>query len=186
MFIVSKKRGFTLIELLVVISIIGILSGIVITGLDKARQGGRDARRIADIKNIQLALQLYYTDQTIPQYPTSLTTLVPVYISVLPKDPNVSGSCTSGSEASCYKYNAYRSGAGACNASNVPVTYHLGALLESAGNSALIDDIDATFTGGLCTGGNPSGGFSGLSANCSSTAGTAQPGGTEQCYSQTP
>lgn len=56
----SPKRGFTLIELLVVISIIGLLSSVVLASLNSARKKARDARRIADVKQIQLALELFY------------------------------------------------------------------------------------------------------------------------------
>jgi prepilin-type N-terminal cleavage/methylation domain-containing protein len=54
-----KRSGFTLIELLVVISIIGLLSSVVLAALSTARKKARDARRMADIKSIQLALELY-------------------------------------------------------------------------------------------------------------------------------
>jgi type II secretory pathway pseudopilin PulG len=55
-----KKNGFTLIELLVVIAIIGLLSTIVLVSLNRARQKARDARRLADIRQILLALEMYY------------------------------------------------------------------------------------------------------------------------------
>ncbi len=55
-----KSRGFTLIELLVVIAIIGILSSIVMVSLNGARAKGRDARRLADLKSFEFALNLYY------------------------------------------------------------------------------------------------------------------------------
>lgn len=58
---ISKhNKGFTLIELLVVIAIIGLLSSIVLVSLNSARQKARDARRLIDMKQIQLALALYY------------------------------------------------------------------------------------------------------------------------------
>src|SRR5262245_18472105 len=55
-----RARGFTLIELLVVIAIIGVLASIVLASLDSTRKKGRDAKRLSDIKQLQLALELYY------------------------------------------------------------------------------------------------------------------------------
>lgn len=91
----TTERGFTLIELLVVIAIIGLLSSVVLASLNGARIKGRDARRLADLKQIQTALELYYSDHT--AYPaataqantvTALTaSLVPTYISALSDDP---------------------------------------------------------------------------------------------------
>lgn len=57
-----QNAGFTLIELLVVISIIGLLSSIVLTSINSARVKARDARRLADIRQIVTVLQLYYDD----------------------------------------------------------------------------------------------------------------------------
>ena len=64
-----KKGGFTLIELLVVIAIIGILSSVVLASLNTAREKARDARRISDIGQISLALELYF--DTNSRYPTT-------------------------------------------------------------------------------------------------------------------
>jgi len=55
-------KGFTLVELLVVITIIGVLSTMTVVYLESARMSARDARRLADIKQIQLALKMYYND----------------------------------------------------------------------------------------------------------------------------
>ena len=69
------QTGFTLIELLVVIAIISILSSVVITTLSTARQKSRDAKRIAQITQIERALELFYdTRQSYPSTtPAGLT-----------------------------------------------------------------------------------------------------------------
>jgi len=54
--------GFTLVELLVVIAIIGTLGAIVIAGVNSARVLARDVKRIAELRQIQKALELYYAD----------------------------------------------------------------------------------------------------------------------------
>jgi len=63
----NKNLGFTLIELLVVVAIIGLISSIAFASLSTARKKARDARRIADLKQVQLALQFYYDKYK--QYP---------------------------------------------------------------------------------------------------------------------
>jgi general secretion pathway protein G len=59
-----NKKGFTLIELLVVIAIIGLLSTLAVVALGNARVKARDSKRLSDLKQMQTALELYYTDQS--------------------------------------------------------------------------------------------------------------------------
>lgn len=54
--------GFTLIELLVVVAIIGMLTSIVFVALNISRIRARDARRIADMKQVKLGLDLYLNE----------------------------------------------------------------------------------------------------------------------------
>ncbi len=61
------KKGFTLIELLIVIAIIGILTALITTNLQAARERARDSRRKTDLQSINQSLRLYYSDrQTFP------------------------------------------------------------------------------------------------------------------------
>jgi type II secretion system protein G len=68
-----NKKGFTLIELLVVIAIIGLLSTLAVVALGNARVKARDAKRMSDLKQVQTALELFYTDQS--YYPAQSGTL---------------------------------------------------------------------------------------------------------------
>src|SRR6185503_13676619 len=159
-----KKNGFTLIELLVVISIIGILASIITVSLGSARAKGRDAKRISDIRTIQLSLEEYYNDNS--TFPATLATLVPTYINPLPLDPSTGAS---------YKYVPL--GASGCNGTpaNPTVGYHLGAVLE--GQNTAQQQSNACPTGGTCSypdqatcGGAVD--FYGSSSSCGSSAST--------------
>lgn len=77
----QSKFGFSLIELLVVIAIIGLLSTLSVLAINSARVKARDTKRKADLRNIKVALELYYNDNGV--YPPA-------------------GSCTYGSN--CYVY----------------------------------------------------------------------------------
>jgi general secretion pathway protein G len=56
-----NQKGFSLLELLVVISIIVILITIGLTSFTTAQKKGRDAKRKSDIKEVQTALEQYYS-----------------------------------------------------------------------------------------------------------------------------
>jgi prepilin-type N-terminal cleavage/methylation domain-containing protein len=111
----KEKKGFTLIELLVVIAIIGILATIAVVALQQARQSARDANRIANIKQMQTALELYFNDWQ--AYPASnspaFTSSSPmagqiasgstVYMEIVPTAPTpADGDCTVASNT--YQY----------------------------------------------------------------------------------
>lgn len=57
-----KQKGFTLIELLVVIAIIGILAVIIILNLASATEKSRYAKVKSELKNIDDAVSIAYTD----------------------------------------------------------------------------------------------------------------------------
>ena len=137
----GKNKGFTLIELLVVIAIIGILSSVVLASLNSARKKSRDARRVADIKQLQLAAELYFDANG--SYPTTTAALAPTYIAAIPQDP-LGGS---------YLYRAYTvssvDGNNVCTGTQTCLYYHLGANLEEAGAATNSDrDIDGDLIDG--------------------------------------
>ncbi|OGL75687.1 hypothetical protein A3F52_03540 [Candidatus Uhrbacteria bacterium RIFCSPHIGHO2_12_FULL_47_11] len=71
----KKSAGFTLIELLVVMAIIGILAAVLFVAIGTSPQReSRDARRVADIDRIRLALTLHQREKG--EYPTTLQGLV--------------------------------------------------------------------------------------------------------------
>ena len=103
---IQNKKGFTLIELLVVIAIIGILATLAVVALSTARSSSRDAKRIADLKQLQTALELYYNDYG--SYPTLLSDLssssLPIkYLETIPTSPTpIDGDCTATSNSYIY------------------------------------------------------------------------------------
>lgn len=102
----KKEKGFTLIELLVVIAIIGLLASVVLLALNSARAKSRDAKRLADLRQLASALELYYNDNS--TYPTATSNnpvgLAPKYIGLLPSAPSPADgpSCTTANNAYVY------------------------------------------------------------------------------------
>ncbi len=83
--------GFTLIELLVVIAIIGTLATMVLVSLSDVRGKARDARRESDIRQINLAMELEYSEkeqyQRVEKTPVKIPSDSGKYLDPVPKDP---------------------------------------------------------------------------------------------------
>ncbi|OGZ12025.1 MAG: hypothetical protein A2942_02255 [Candidatus Lloydbacteria bacterium RIFCSPLOWO2_01_FULL_50_20] len=170
----STKKGFTLIELLVVIAIIGILSSVVLASLSTARAKSRDAKRISDVGQIQLALELYFDGAQ--SYPSStpadihFTSNVPTcaaptsvndkavalltcknFLPQTPLPPAGSGTMN----AYAYRGVYFVTGtATECTAVGTSCTsYYLGITLERSDNTVLLADSDKAI--GTFYGSNP-------------------------------
>lgn len=126
----TTSQGFTLIELLVVVSIIGILIGLSIFGLQGARESSRDARRKADLEQIRSGIEIYKAD--CDTYPVGSGNPAILFGSALMGD---------GSTSSCSSSNTYISQVPADPTdptrtylySSDGVTYELCASVEQAG-----------------------------------------------------
>ena len=140
----NNRKGFTLIELLVVITIIGLLATIVLVSLNTARSKARDARRLADLRQVALALEFYYDDNPDTGYPgasgsnqwgdadSGMTKALQDnnYISAVPHDPGT---------------NTYQYWVAPGNQSHV-----LKVNLENSDSPALDDDVDGSVFGCDC------------------------------------
>jgi prepilin-type N-terminal cleavage/methylation domain-containing protein len=134
----KKYQGFTLIELLVVVAIIGLLSTLSILALNTARARARDAKRVADVKQIQTALEMYFND--VGSYPATATTGLPiangssVFLRAIPAPPTpVDGSSCPAVQPD-YTYN-YTSATGA--GGTYTIKYCLGAAVNNIPGNAL-------------------------------------------------
>ncbi len=139
----SHKKGFSLIELLVVIAIIAILTAIITSNFGQSKAKARDAKRVSDLAQIQLALELFFdrcngyplsitdTSQTIVSCPNGIT--LGTYISKVPTD-------------TMYPYVYGVNDAINANPSTIGTDYILKAQLETNNSSALQDDVDANQT----------------------------------------
>ena len=153
----KNKKGFTLIELLVVIAIIGILATIAVVALQNARAKARDARRVADVKQIQTALELFFNDKQ--RYPvadefnsgslySTTTNSTTTYISVIPTPPSpADGSCTS---SSAYTYSPTSDGA------SYSISYCVGGPVGTLASGAHCATPAGVSDGNSCGAGAPS------------------------------
>jgi prepilin-type N-terminal cleavage/methylation domain-containing protein len=138
----KKNTGFTLIELLVTIAIIAILTAIITANFSTARSRSRDAKRISDIANIQLALSLYF--DRCNQYPTNLTGALTTKTEGCPSGISLDSFITKiptppqPGQTTVY---AYGTNVDPFAGVPVPTDYILGAQLENS-SDVLIDSVN--------------------------------------------
>ena len=139
------RKGFTLIELLIVIAIIGLLATLAIVSLTTAQQKARDTKRVADVKQLQNAVELYYSENAV--YPLNTAAVnatwatfgaaIADYITNVPIDPDNDDAALA-----VYTYGANTAG----------TEYFIAALLEDTDHDALNGDDDVNYDDGVLSG----------------------------------
>ena len=98
---IRKNRQSGFIE--AVAMLLGLVMSVGLLSLNSARAKSRDAKRLADIRMLASANELYFNDKI--SYPEQLEQLTPMYIGVIPKPPEPQdGVCSSEQN----KYNYFR------------------------------------------------------------------------------
>jgi len=201
----NSRKGFTLIELLVVIAIIGILSSVVLASLSTARMKSRDAKRVSDIGQIQLALELFFdANQSYPSTtPTGSagTATVQGAVALLATSKYIPQAPVPPAGGSAYYiYRGIRTGSGAtaltecgglgANDTTACTSYGLAVTLERTDNTVLTADADQTgATNGSMTSAGGAGAnwaaYAGPTAATNVAGGGAFFGGSTDCTSGT-
>lgn len=165
----SLKKGFTLVELMAVISLVAIVSAVGLVSYSQTQKIGRDARRKQELRQIAVALELFY--QKNKKYPCSGTgttwqssneagwltdsnavncggstlNIAPQYINKMPTDPLSNNGVPNG--ATGYGY-AYYSVDSQYNASCPKGQYYiLITKLENSGDKERLGTAGMSFCG---------------------------------------
>lgn len=134
----KTHTGFTLVELMITVGIIAVLTAIVMTNFANAKAKARDGKRVSDINQLQVSLELFF--DRCGRYP--------IVASELPSLTDTGNGCPTGITLGTFLSKlptapspgsyVYR-----VNDTTTPTDYTLQATLE-AYNQALVDDIDTT------------------------------------------
>ena len=134
----ARRSGFTLIELMVIIIIIGLLAATAIVTLANAQRKSRDAKRLADLRELQKTIETIHTETG--TYPLAdaadnatwadFGNAIADYITSVPIDPD-------NDDPNDYIYTYGTNDAG--------TEYVIAARLEQAGHAALNGDDDSVY-----------------------------------------
>ncbi len=157
----KPSGGFTLIELLVVVAIIGILSTVVFATIGGTRGRARDAKRLAEVKEMQLILAVLDTSSTSGNVilagcgaANALTTACSGNAIELASfaDPSTPGTaCTSASAATCGYSISKADGSAGATSGNYRICFYLEDP-ASAGLTGSLHNLKSTTGGSINSG----------------------------------
>lgn len=122
------RRGFTLMALLLILTAVALFSAVVLAHLSASRSESRDAKRIADIEDIERALGSFF--EAYGGYPAELSSATLVQTGFLIEIPIP----PPGTRNQTYLYVPLNPGC---------TSYHLAAELEDISHPSLQSDVDA-------------------------------------------
>jgi len=95
MMITMNKKGFTLVEIMIVVAIIGLLAAIAIPNFIKARETAQKNACIANLKQIQGAMQVWAIDTgAAADASVDIDNLAPNYLKSVPNEGTVAYNLT--------------------------------------------------------------------------------------------
>ncbi|MBX3386967.1 MAG: type II secretion system protein GspG [Phycisphaeraceae bacterium] len=78
------RRAFTLLEMMLVVVIMGVLATVAVVSLSGRGDAAKRGATFASLNTVQSSIQQFHLEKN--RYPSSLSELVPKYISKTPKD----------------------------------------------------------------------------------------------------
>ncbi len=137
----GRTRGFTLVELLVVIALILVLCGFLVPVLGSAMEKGRVAKTCTELRQIEVALTLYYTDhQKYPPVRVSCNTAEREHWCELPSELVTSGYLPPGNKKGVSSMMEDPFNPGHTYKYVAPGLYYLNGSLQSDGFQVYVPD----------------------------------------------
>ena len=152
-----RSRGFSLIEIMISVGIMGMLASVVMGSFNVARVKARDAKRVAEMRSLETALQLYF--EVNKEYPDSIAGLANSLVNPPGNQKSYISEPKEGDNSAEAMYIPYKvrsnlTGGNFCDEGDSCQYYHLGMNLEQDASGNTILNLDADRVGSDIDGGD--------------------------------